>query len=366
MADPLRSKEGMAREVLHILGSAQPEGSSIARMVCTLARGIDPARYQLRALFLEGEGPLLGALERVGVQCSALTWWRGARDPAGAWKFWRRLRSLRVDLVHVHFGGRSVRRLARAATRGKIIMHLHSRIMESRGPLPVQISVPDADAVVAASHAVARCVVDGCPHVIYAGADTNTPTPSRDAADSELVLGVAGRLIPLKGIDHLLCAAAALQAEFPQLRIEIAGSGSERANLEASVARLGLSGRVKFLGWVDEIRSALLRWDVFVLPSLEEGFPIAALEAMAAGLPVVASSVGGVPELVVDGNTGWLVPPAGVEPLTSRLRTLLRDPEQRRKMGAAGRNRVREQFSLNLMTQGFSQLYDELLGNAVT
>ncbi len=354
----------MAREILHILGSAQPEASSIARMVCALARGLDPARYRLRALFLEGEGPLMGVLERAGVQCAALTWWRGARDPAGAWQFWRRLRSLSVDLVHVHYGGRFVRRLARAATDGKIVMHLHSRIMEPRGLLPVQISLRDTDAVVAASHAVSRCVVDGRPRVIYAGVEANTKSPPRDVANSELVLGAAGRLIPLKGVGDLLRAAAALQAEFQQLRIEIAGSGPERADLEALVGRLGLSGKVRFLGWVDEIQYALARWDVFVLPSLEEGFPIAALEAMSAGLPVVASSVGGVPELVVDGETGWLVPPADAASLASRLRAILRDPEQRRSMGEAGRARVREQFSLTLMTRGFSQLYDELLGDA--
>ncbi len=353
----------MAREILHILGSAQPEASSIARMVCGLARGLDPARYRLRALFLEGKGPLMDALQQAGVECSALNWWRGARDPAGAWKFWRRLHRLRVDLVHVHFGGRSVCILARAATRGKIIMHLHSRILEPRGLAPVQISVLDADAVVAASHAVARCVLDGRPRVIYAGGDVNTPPPPRPAGNSDLVLGVAGRLIPLKDIGNLLRAAAALQAEFPLLRIEIAGSGPERANLEADVGRFGLSGKVKFLGWVDEMQSALRRWDVLVLPSLEEGFPLAALEAMAAGLPVVASSVGGVPELVVDGETGWLVPPADAQSLASRLRALLRDPEQRRKMGSAGRDRVRKQFSLTMMTQAFSQLYDELLGD---
>jgi glycosyltransferase involved in cell wall biosynthesis len=358
----------MAHEILHILGSAQPEGSSIARIVCALARGLDPSRYRMHAWFLAGNGPLVGALERAGVPTCALDWWRGWRDPVGAWKFWRRLHRLHIDIVHIHFGGRSVRGLARAATGAKIVMHLHSRILEPRGTSPVSFSAHGADAVVAASQAVARCVVDGTARVIYAGADPPPrcpPAPPRNA-HSKIIVGTAGRLIALKGIEYLLRAAAALQPEFPALRVEIAGAGPHRAKLEETAAQLGLAGRVEFLGWVDDIHSVLPRWDVFILPSREEGFPIAALDAMAAGLPVIASSVGGVLELIVDGETGWLVPPADVDILVSRLRALLLNPEQRLSMGAAAQARVRDHFNLTQMTENFSRLYDELLGEAGT
>ena len=145
-----------------------------------------------------------------------------------------------------------------------------------------------------------------------------------------------------------------------------AGAGPQREKLEETVFQLGLAGRVEFLGWVDDLQSVLPRWDVFVMPSLEEGFPIAALDAMAAGLPVIASSVGGIPELVVDGETGWLVPPADVEALVSRLRPMLRSPEQRRSMGAAAQARARERFNIAQMTENFSRLYDELLGETGT
>lgn len=91
---------------------------------------------------------------------------------------------------------------------------------------------------------------------------------------------------------------------FPHIRVEIAGSGPQRPDLEQRSARLGLTGRVEFLGWIDDLHTVLPRCVVFVLPSLEEGFPLAALEAMAAALPVVASGVGGVPGLVEDGKTG--------------------------------------------------------------
>jgi len=340
----------------------------MARIVGTLARGLDPERYRIHAWFLAGNGPMVGVLERAGVQTGVLDWWRGVRDPVGAWKFWRRLRRLRIDIVHVHFGGRSVRGLARAATGAKIVMHFHSRILEPQGPRPVSFSARGADAVVAVSQAVARRVVDGHARVIYAGIDPpshGSPAP-RQGANPELILGTAGRLIALKGIEYLLRAAAALQPEFPGLRVEIAGAGPQRAKLEESVARLGLAGRVEFLGWVDDIHRVLPRWDVFVMPSLEEGFPISALDAMAAGLPVIASSVGGIPELVVDGETGWLIPPADVEALVFRLRPMLRNPEQRRSMGAAAQARVRDHFNLAQMAENFSRLYDELLGETGT
>ena len=358
----------MAHEILHILGTAQPEGSSIARIVSALAHGLDPARYHIHAWFLAGEGPLVGLLNQAGARADALDWARGARDPAGAWKFWRRLHGLSIDIVHIHFGGRSVRWLARAATGAKIVMHLHGRILEPRGLAPIDFSARGADIVVAVSHAVASRVVDGPARVIYAGTDVppmDSPAPRRRST-SEVILGTAGRLIPLKGIEFLLSAAAALRGEFPDLRVEIAGSGPERPELEQRIARLGLTARVEFLGWIDDLHTVLPRWDVFVMPSLEEGFPLAALEAMAAGLPVVASCVGGVPELVVDGNTGWLVPPGDAEALAARLRLLLRSPEERLTMGANARARVRDHFSLAQMTENFGKLYDELLGETRT
>jgi len=189
--------------------------------------------------------------------------------------------------------------------------------------------------------------------------------PGRGRA-SEIILGSAGRLIELKGIELLLRAAAILRREFPDLRIEIAGAGPQREKLEQAAAQLGLEGRVSFLGWVDDLNSVLSRWDVFVMPSLEEGLGIGALEAMAAGLPVVASSVGGIPELIEDGKTGWLVPPADLEALASCLRSVLRNSEQRRIIGGKAQARVRDHFSAAQMADNFARLYDELLAETQT
>ena len=159
----------------------------------------------------------------------------------------------------------------------------------------------------------------------------------------------------------LIRAVASLQFEFPGLRLQIAGTGSQRDDLETEIGRLGLGNRVCFLGWKQDLRPTLRSWDIFALPSLDEGLPITALEAMAEGLPVIATSVGGLVELVENDHTGYLVPPSDVAALTKCLRLLLLNPIQRQQMGAAGRQRVQEHFSVHRMVSEIERIYDSLL-----
>ena len=351
----------MVKHVLHILGTAQPEGAGIAHLVRTLSEGLDPARYRIHALFLAGAGPLVDLLRPVCASSVAIDWPGGMHDPVGAWRFWRTLRSQHFDIVHFHSGGKSVSTLARAATGARIVRHIHQRVMELKDLSPAFYSSRGADAVVAVSQSVASRLVDGKATVIYAGVPTPTAKLSQDRSDSSIVLGAAGRLVEVKGIEYLLRAVSLLHREFPALRLEIAGSGPLRETLEAEVERAGLQQHVKFLGWIDDIGNVLPRWSVFVLPSLDEGFPIAALDAMAAGIPVVATSVGGVPELIYDGISGCLVPPRDVDALASRIRSLLCDPALRMRIGAAGHTRVRDHFNPAQMIESMARLYDELL-----
>jgi glycosyltransferase involved in cell wall biosynthesis len=160
----------------------------------------------------------------------------------------------------------------------------------------------------------------------------------------------------------LIRAVASLYLEFPTLRLEIAGTGPQREELEREAERLGLTGHLRFLGWQQDLGPIFRSWDIFAMPSLEEGFGMAALEAMAEGLPVVATSVGGLPEVVEDGQTGYLVPPSDVTALSERLRLLILDPKGRRAMGAAGRERARNLFSADRMVAEIAAVYDSLVG----
>src|SRR5262249_49929759 len=160
-------------------------------------------------------------------------------------------------------------------------------------------------------HAIARTVPALEPLIIHAGVRVSEEVGTNQKTTREtVVIGTACRLIPLKGLVFLVRAMALLCKEFPHLRLTIAGYGPERSTLEAEVAKLGLASRTQFLGWKQDINSIFQNWDIFVMPSLEEGFGMAVIEAMSQGLPVIATSVGGLPEIVEDSRTGYLVPPS--------------------------------------------------------
>jgi glycosyltransferase involved in cell wall biosynthesis len=357
----------MPVEVLHILGSAAPEGTGVARMVATLAAGLEARGYRLHACFLGADGPLTAQLARTGMSVRALDWRGGARDPAGANRLWRHLRSERFAIIHGHVGGRSVRWITRAATNAALVAHVHGRVLEEAGTLVTSVRAGDADAFIATSQALARHADRPEIRVVYPG----VPIPERAGrlsrpadAQTACVIGVAGRLVPVKGHVHLLRAAALLRSAWPAFRIEIAGEGPLRVELQDEVRRLGLESHVTFLGWRADMDAALARWNALVQPSLEEGFGMAALEAMAAGLPVVATRVGGLPELVEHGATGLLVAPADPSALALAIERLLQDPDLASAMGAAGRKRAAECFSVERMVSATSEIYAALTARA--
>jgi glycosyltransferase involved in cell wall biosynthesis len=168
-----------------------------------------------------------------------------------------------------------------------------------------------------------------------------------------------GRLKAPKDFLTLLRALAALSEHaFETL---IVGEGPDRGEIEAEIARLGLDGRVQLAGERDDVADLLAGSDVFVLSSRSEGLPVSVLEAMAAELPVVASDVGGLSELVVDGETGLLVPTGDEAALGDALAGLLEDRERRRELGAAGRARAETLFDLAAFRQAHLDLYDREL-----
>jgi glycosyltransferase involved in cell wall biosynthesis len=175
------------------------------------------------------------------------------------------------------------------------------------------------------------------------------------------VVGGIGRLDPAKGFADLIEAAARLRPEFPDLCVAIAGEGPLRAGLEAEAARLGVADRIRFLGFQPDVQLTLDAVDVFALSSHCEALPYALLEAMATGLPAVGAAVGGVPEVIVPGETGFLVAPRDPPGLAAGLRPLLTDPALRDRMGAAGRERVVRSFHERDMVRRTVGVYRELL-----
>jgi glycosyltransferase involved in cell wall biosynthesis len=173
-------------------------------------------------------------------------------------------------------------------------------------------------------------------------------------------IGTTVRLDRQKGIDVLLGALPLL----PGVDLELVGDGPERESLERLAATADVADRVRFAGWSEDARSWLSRWDLFVLPSRHEGLPLAILDAMLAGLPIVAADVGSVSEAVVHEETGLLVRPGDVEGLAAAIRRLLEDHQLARRLGARAQAMGRERFLADRMARRYEVLYAQLLAGA--
>jgi glycosyltransferase involved in cell wall biosynthesis len=174
-----------------------------------------------------------------------------------------------------------------------------------------------------------------------------------------IVVG-AGRLSPEKGVSVLIEAAKLVLEGDSQARFVVFGEGTQRPVLERLIANAGLIGRFALPGFRGDLDQLLPSADLFVLPSFTEGMPNVLLEAGAAGVPVVATAVGGTPEVVADGKTGCLVPPGDPERLARRILDLLGDETLRQKMGKAGREHVRAHFTFEAQAQAYLRLFEEL------
>ena len=218
-----------------------------------------------------------------------------------------------------------------------------------------------AHRIVANSHAAAeRLRLEGVADhkivVIPNGIDT-TIFSRREYSSRPREIAMVACLRDEKRVDVLINAAPKILARYPDAHFLIVGDGTCRESLVALAGQLGLSEKFSFLGHRDDVPTILAQADVFVLPSRSEAFPNSIIEAMASGLPVVASNVGGIPELVEDGRTGRLVPPGEPEPLADAVIGLLADPNRSADFGRAGRMKIEQNYSFDRMVEQMETLY---------
>jgi glycosyltransferase involved in cell wall biosynthesis len=276
---------------------------------------------------------------------------------------------LHTSLFHANLPGRILGRMAGVPI---VICSERTMAMESEWRYRInRWTIGLVDRVTAVSANVRDfCVTHiGLPaekvSVIYNGVELpEGALPSRQEARAELglpsdepVVAAVSRLEPVKGIAILIQALTHVD----HVLLAIVGDGPDRAALESLAGYLGVANRVHWAGHRRDVSRLLPAFDILVQPSLHEGLPNTILEAMAVGLPVVATAVGGTPEVVVDGVTGLLTPSHDPGALAAAITTLLRDPDLRRKMGRAGLERVRERFTLKQMVQQTQALYNHLL-----
>lgn len=285
--------------------------------------------------------------------------------------FLRRLiRSEKYDIVHFHTKRAHALSLwmRRAYPEAKFVVTRRMDYPVKKNGYTNALYNRKVDGVVAISRKIAEVLVQGgvskekiC--VIHSGVDpalfqrTGRAEPSRD----ETVVGTVAVLEERKGHRFLLEAAALLKQQGHRLKYYFAGVGSEMAGLKKLAVQLGLAEEVVFMGFVSDVPAFLSSVDLFVLPSLYEGLGVAALEAMAAGKPVVATRVGGLPELVEDQVTGLLVPPKDPGALARAISQLLSQADLLQEMGSKALDRVQRCFSMEQMARKNEEFYYELL-----
>lgn len=370
------------RKVFFLLDSLNVGGTETQAV--ELARRLDPARYDITLGCLRARGPLLEKLTGAAVDLREFHPKGGFDSPGGIYQMLRLalfLRRGKFQIVHTHdlyanLLGISAAVLARVPviiSSQRDLAHLdlyrtRRRVWLRRLQNLSTIVLTNANAVrdaVAAENHIAPSKI----RVIYNGVDLERfSAKSRDrtwltpnAGQEKWVVLVGNMHTDVKGHPCLIESAERVVREFPGVRFVLAGDGEQRQNFEQQVAQLGLQNNFLFLGRRDDVPRLLACCDIAVLPSRAEGLPNAVLEYLAAGLPTVASQVGGNAEIIQDGKTGLLVPPENPSALSDALLRLLRDPDLAVSLGNHGREYVISEFSFRRMIENTDQVYTELL-----
>jgi glycosyltransferase involved in cell wall biosynthesis len=302
-----------------------------------------------------------------------------------------RLMEFRPEILHTHGYKENVLGAAagRASCRPRLVQTWHGILENLPGWAGLKMSVYDrinvavgrtaADAIIGVSSEIARvlqqrhsstdvrCIRNGIDTARVVPALGRTAMRDRLAiAHDSLVVGSVGRLMPIKGFGHLIEAFAQLRGRraAPGARLMIVGDGPLRSELEQCAERLGVSGDVSFLGARDDVYDLMSAFDVFALPSLHEGIPMVILEAMAVGVPIVASRVGGIPEILEDGRDALLVPAGDAGALAKGIETLASSPTLRAATVRAAREQVEAQFSIRVSAASTRDLYRSLIERA--
>jgi sugar transferase (PEP-CTERM/EpsH1 system associated) len=354
--------------VVHLVRQLDLGGLEI--VVWNLVRCTDRERFEPRVICLGERGAIADRFDTIGVPVETL----GARGRTDAiLRLARRLWRLRADVLHTHnptphLVGAVARWLARV---GVLVHTKHGRNYPGvrRAVLANRWASLITDAVIPVSEDAADVVrrVERVPakkvQVIRNGIDlTSFPAPDKRGLEGDGRAISVARLHAVKDQATLLRAIRRIVDARPEFRLVLVGEGPERPGLEQLCRELGLEESVCFSGHRDDVRERLLQCDLFMLSSLSEGISLSLLEAMAAGLPVIATEVGGNREVVVHGETGFLVPPGSPEAIASATLSLIDDPARALAMGRSGRKRVEQIFDLRLMVRRYEALYLELIG----
>jgi glycosyltransferase involved in cell wall biosynthesis len=365
--------------VLHLIDRLEIGG--MERVLASIVRGVDRARYQTRVLCLTGRGAVADELQRSGIIVDCFEW-NASRRLKEFSRLARWLREHEVTILHTHgYSAGVLGRVAGLLARTPVLLaHLHTTdwgLTTRQRWIEWGLSW-FTSRVICCSHAVAAFAMNrlglspGVVSVIRNGVPLRRASDQIDRDETAVrrlyglpagapVIGIVGSLTPHKGHAVALQAFARLRHTLPEARMLIVGDGPERERLRAQAESSGLLPSVVFTGRQSPVTPFMAACDVVCLPSIQrEGLGLTLLEAMTVGKAVVGSDLDGVREVVSAEETGALVPPNDSAQLAETLTWVLTHPDRRRAMGANGRQRVEELFSEQLMVRRIQELYDDL------
>lgn len=361
---------------LRLLFASQPLDGGVARHVIDVVSCLPAERFTIDVACPRTSQVWAALAGRTGVTLHPISPARGP-SPADVVTLARLMRlASRADVVHLHsskagFVGRLAALLSGRRRRCLFTPHcwsfwMASGLEERLYTSLERLAAPWCRTIVAVSEEERAAALErGVGRAAQLVVIPNGIALDRFAAEPRPVPGrivMVGRLAPQKRPDLLVRAFARLRHEFPDAHLQIAGDGPTAAEVRALVTELGLGDVVELLGARTDVPEILSRAACVALPSAYESAPYALLEAMAAGAPVVATAVGGMPETIDDGRTGLLVPPGDVDSLTAALRRLLADPQMAAELGAAARETVARDYGRETMASRLMAEYAAIAG----
>lgn len=370
----------MARRILKVCTSRSWGGMEMS-MTVTADRLRDRGNEVVPVCY--PNSPIHERLKRLDFEPLLFDLW-GKFHPFKAFRLSRFINSGGIDVVHTDYS-RDLFTLVPALKLARptpLVLHKHVGTKNPKN-LPVHpILYGRVDCAIAISEVIARNLVETHPlredqvRLIHHGIDLDRFTPDpvrRHAVRAEMgvgenvpLVGIVGRLQKHKGHLEFLEVAKRVLPRHPEARFVVVGEATRGEDEEANeildrFQAAGLGDRMILTGYRDDVPDLLGAMDVFLFPTHAEAFGLVIVEAMAMGVPVVSSNCDGVPDIVEEGQTGYLVDPTNVEALTAAVELLLADPARRQDFGAAGRRRASEAFSLDGMCANMETLYDELI-----
>ena len=367
--------------VVHIcdhLGWAGTRIHGVKRLFAWMLPRFDRQRFDVSLISLRHPDTSPDTLENLGIPVTYLS--RSKFDPFTLPALLKTLDGRRADILHMHgYGATTFGRLAAARRGWPAIVHEHANLTDT--PWFQKIAdrwlAPRTDVAIAVSESTAgfvtraRLIPEERTHVVYLGVPLEEFSRPRSTAEIDearrqlgipagtLTIGTVTRLMPSKGNEYLVAAAADIARDLPDARIYIAGEGDLQAPLEAQARALGLGERLVFLGFQRDVAAVLSALDLVVFPSLWEGTPLTAFEALAMGKPIVATDADGLADILTNGVDARIVPRRDAAALARAVVTLARDDDARASLGAAARA-TGARYDIDVFVRKMERLYELL------